>query len=293
MPTKDTQFAQIDKRSYSKKNITFPTIPSYQKPPTDNPRNKRISPGDIRISGDLPGTTVIRMGEDITLDGRNRKIEIGDDVTLDGPNSKIDAGAGIVVDGANNKIKVDGSNSGRMDAYDSSGNQILRLGDKGYSTSIWELYYLDTIEQNIIGGELDGVDYSTYWLDIKVYHSFSEFVEGAIPYYMIWGKKVYGGLTAALVQTFGSLIDVDYSGGTATDGNSHESVLIDDGINPLEEYIRCQWFVYRSAGTVTISPQAVKFDLAIMYAREVQNVTPEPTQGGGGGILYEPYEIYI
>jgi hypothetical protein len=252
-----------------------------------------VLPRELK-SGNLPGTTSIKLGEDITIDGRNRKIEIGDDVTLDGPNSKIEAGAGIVVDGANNKISVDGQNSGRLDVDDVNGNQIMRLGDKGYSTSIWELYYLDTIEQAIIGGELDGVTYTTYWLDIRVYHSFSSFVSGAIPYYMIWGKEMLGGSMPGLYQYANNLASLDINGGTYNGGSGdHQSVLINDGSNPLEEFIQCQWTVTRTAGTVVIPDQTVKFDLAIMYARTIQGTTPIPGQGGGGGILYKLYEIYI
>lgn len=61
------------------KDIDFPTLATPYSAPTVASQDNRILPRDIFTSGTLPGTTVIRIGDDnVVIDGTNSRITVSD-----------------------------------------------------------------------------------------------------------------------------------------------------------------------------------------------------------------------
>lgn len=61
------------------KDVEFPYL-SYKRQAAVSQEN-RITPRDLFASGTLPGNTTIRIGDNIQIDGANRRIIVSDGTT--------------------------------------------------------------------------------------------------------------------------------------------------------------------------------------------------------------------
>lgn len=168
-------------------------------------------------------------------------------------------------------------------------NKIQVAASSVASVNVWELFYLGLIDQAITGGEVDGDPYVGYILDIIIYHSFSSWKSGAIPFYEVYG---YSDSAVGTEMYANELVDLTVTGGSSTQTTSHFSYLFNDGVAAITEYIDLRWVVDWVSGTVTIGAQDVKAWLAIKYARTLDANVPA---GGGGGddYLHETIEVYL
>lgn len=184
---------------------------------------------------------------------------------------------------------------------DSNGVDKVFQGPK--SSGIFEVFFIGILEAVIEGGELDGVTYSTYVLDIFLNHDFSSQYPELTPLYHFWrdSRSTDGGGTFydhdISANEMGSL---DASGGTSTETTSHrlfKDALGDAGPFGAEnaetnEFLQFRWIVTRSAGTVTIAPQTIIMIPSLIYFNEPLALAEQEVQGGGGGILYEAFNFY-
>jgi len=116
-------------------DVTFPELEPIE-PPQENTKlqDNRIQPRNI-LSGTLPGTTVLRVGdENITVDARNRQIKVSD-----GTYDRVIIGLDSITSTYGIKI------------YDSSGILILDLnGTTGVISSADGKLYFDLVNNQII-----------------------------------------------------------------------------------------------------------------------------------------------
>lgn len=158
-------------------------------------------------------------------------------------------------------------------------------------SGIMSTFYIGEVAASLVGGSLNGVAYTYYWLTINIHHTFSEEYPDLTPLYEFWRDYQTAYDQQIIANDMGTVVN-PASAGTWTETKQHKMVR-SKYAPTVGEYLQFSWNVTRLTGTITIPAVVLRLIPHIKFFSTPLPIAVQGGQGGGGGILAETFDFYV